>query len=286
LEANVPEEPDLVSKSKSYDVPFSSNLIKDAQGLFLSYLDEKQKSAATFIRGVTTADGEHIDVTTDEDFYFRHDAVNTGSSHLRIGIGLAGILLEVIEVMDPGAHTNVRVSLPSRNHVDNVLELFAREESRLHASLRSEKRAEGDVPTRARPEPPEPTVLIGPGAKQDYQLDPRVIAASGKLFADGHYKAAAREAFVALIAAVRQKAGYTGGQDKDAMVQAFRENNGLLHATDDPNVQQGYQFLFAGAVSAIRNPLSHTPGDAIDEHEAMECLAFASLLFRYLDRSR
>jgi uncharacterized protein (TIGR02391 family) len=117
------------------------------------------------------------------------------------------------------------------------------------------------------------------------QLDSRVLTASGKLFADGHYKEAAREAFVALIAAVREKSGKTGGMDKDVMIQAFKEDGGLLRISDNPNEQQGYMWLFAGSVSAIRNPLSHVSGAAIDKHEAMEYLALASLLFRYLDRS-
>ena len=123
------------------------------------------------------------------------------------------------------------------------------------------------------------------GARPGYQWHPRVRGASSKLYSDGHYKEAVREAFVALIDAVRQKSGYAGGQDKDAMVQAFKENNGLLRISNDLNEQQGYQFLFTGAVSVIRNPLSHAPGDAIEEHEAVECLALASLLFRYLDRA-
>lgn len=115
-------------------------------------------------------------------------------------------------------------------------------------------------------------------------LDTRVVEASGALFTNGHYKEAAREAIVALVAAVRDKSGKSGGMDKDAMIQAFKED-GLLRLSDDRNEQQGYMYLFAGAVSAIRNPLSHVAGSTMERSEALECLTLASLLFRYLDRA-
>lgn len=127
------------------------------------------------------------------------------------------------------------------------------------------------------------------GKKTSYQWHPRVIEASAKRFSDGHYKDAVREAFVALIDAVRKQSNQPSGQgsqDKHAMIQAFRVQDGLLRLSDDANVQEGYQQLFAGSVMAIRNPLSHVAGESIDENEAIECLAFASLLFRYLDRAQ
>jgi uncharacterized protein (TIGR02391 family) len=127
------------------------------------------------------------------------------------------------------------------------------------------------------------------GKKTSYQWHPRVIEASAKRFHDGHYKDAVREAFVALIDAVRKQSNQPSGrgsQDKHAMIQAFRVQDGLLRLSDDANVQEGYQQLFAGSVMAIRNPLSHVAGEFIDKNEAIECLAFASLLFRYLDRAQ
>lgn len=124
------------------------------------------------------------------------------------------------------------------------------------------------------------------GQRSDYQWHPSVMAASGKLFADGHYKEAAREAIVALIAAVREKAGNADGQDKHAMIEAFRKDTGFLRISDDPNEQEGYQQLFTGAVSVIRNPLLHVAGSAIDAHEEIEYLTVASLLFRALDRAQ
>lgn len=116
-------------------------------------------------------------------------------------------------------------------------------------------------------------------------LHPRVIEAAGKLYADHHYSDAVRRAFVSLIKEVRTKSGREAQTDKDAMIQAFKESGPALRLSHDKNEQQGFMWLFAGATAAIRNPLSHTTEEALDAAEAYECLAFASLLFRYLDRA-
>ena len=118
-----------------------------------------------------------------------------------------------------------------------------------------------------------------------YKLDQRVIDAAGDLYAIQHYSEAVRRAFVALINAVRAKSGRTAATDRDAMVQAFRDADPALRLSEDANEQQGFMWLFAGATAAIRNPLSHTAEEMLGAEEAAECLAFASLLFRYLDRS-
>jgi Protein of unknown function (Hypoth_ymh) len=69
------------------------------------------------------------------------------------------------------------------------------------------------------------------------------------------------------------------------MTLAFRDADPALRLSQDRNEQQGYMYLFAGATAAIRNPLCHTAEDVLDAEESYECLVFASLLFRYLDRS-
>ncbi|WP_308314229.1 TIGR02391 family protein [Streptomyces sp. GbtcB7] len=47
--------------------------------------------------------------------------------------------------------------------------------------------------------------------------------------------------------------------------------------------QTGMQFLFKGAMHAVRNPLSHGPDEKFDRDEAEEMLVFASFLMRRLD---
>jgi uncharacterized protein (TIGR02391 family) len=116
-------------------------------------------------------------------------------------------------------------------------------------------------------------------------LDSRVMEAAGDLYANRHYSEAVQRAFVALINAVRAKSGRDAATDRDAMTLAFRDADPALRLSQDANEQQGYMYLFAGATAAIRNPLSHTVEDVLGADEAYECLVFASLLFRYLDRS-
>jgi uncharacterized protein (TIGR02391 family) len=117
------------------------------------------------------------------------------------------------------------------------------------------------------------------------ELAPRVVATAGGLYVNRHYDEAVRRAFVALINAVRTQSGRVAKTDRDAMIQAFRDSDPALRLSQDANEQQGFMWLFAGATAAIRNPLSHTTEDVLEAAEAYECLVFASLLFRYLDRA-
>ena len=64
--------------------------------------------------------------------------------------------------------------------------------------------------------------------------------------------------------------------------------NPMLSLGDDPNEQLGNMSLFVGAIAAIRNPRAHALDDNAPEvvDETLELLAFASLLFRRLDRAQ
>jgi hypothetical protein len=44
-------------------------------------------------------------------------------------------------------------------------------------------------------------------------------------------------------------------------------------------------YFFAGATAVIRNPHWHMAENVLDAAEVGECLALASLPFRYLDRA-
>ena len=79
---------------------------------------------------------------------------------------------------------------------------------------------------------------------------------------------------------------------RDLMAQAFRPNSPLLllasagGSRTSENIQTGYQFLFMGAMAAIRNPHAHEPAEDLIANEALERLAFASFLMRRLDDAR
>jgi uncharacterized protein (TIGR02391 family) len=72
------------------------------------------------------------------------------------------------------------------------------------------------------------------------------------------------------------------------MGEAFKDDDPPIVLADlstetGKNIQAGYRFLFMGAVRGIRNPDAHELFKALDAEEALETLAFASLLMRRLD---
>jgi len=74
------------------------------------------------------------------------------------------------------------------------------------------------------------------------------------------------------------------------MGKAFGGSRPLIRLADlstetGRNIQEGFRFLFMGAVRGIRNPDAHELFRALDEDEALERLALASLLMRRLDET-
>lgn len=118
-------------------------------------------------------------------------------------------------------------------------------------------------------------------------LHPEIIEASGGLFADGHYASAILEAFKWVELRVRSQSGLRGS-GQDLMARAFtgepppidvRVEDG--QSGDDE--QEGFRFLFMGAVRGIRNPKAHEAISQIDPQRTLEYLGFASILMRRLD---
>jgi uncharacterized protein (TIGR02391 family) len=129
-------------------------------------------------------------------------------------------------------------------------------------------------------QPPSQT----PAARKGQQHQ-RVVDVASSYYASGHYGSAVHRAYEALIAAVKDKAGRPDLEGRDLMFQAFSEKTPILRISDDPAIQEGYKFLFAGAIGAIRNPHAHTSEESLSEEEAIEMLAVCSHLFRVLDSS-
>ncbi len=133
---------------------------------------------------------------------------------------------------------------------------------------------------------PAPTPSRMPIAMQrelgTLQFHPRVIEVAGQLFADGHYRQAILDTYIALVQAVKLKTGLTA-DNTPLMEQAFSPRNPRLRVSADPDEQQGYMRLFSGAVMAIRNPKAHQLIPQPDPARALEWLCLASALFRVLD---
>ena len=115
-------------------------------------------------------------------------------------------------------------------------------------------------------------------------LHAEVIKVSEKLFCDGHYSSAIFEAFKTVEIAVKNKSGLNLS-GRDLMAQAFNIPNPLikikaLATQTDKNEQEGFKFLFMGAMEGIRNPEAHEKDAQPTPYESLEYLALASLLLK------
>ncbi len=106
----------------------------------------------------------------------------------------------------------------------------------------------------------------------------------------GHAEVAIFEAFKAINNRVKAMTGLDLDGSK-LMAEAFKDSEPLLRLADlssdtGKNVQSGFRFMFMGAVRGIRNPDAHERFKVLDAEEALETLAFASMLMRRLDSAR
>lgn len=117
----------------------------------------------------------------------------------------------------------------------------------------------------------------------------RVIEASGKLFADGHFSRAVSEAFTSIEVRVRGLLGSDNSGTK-LMDEALAGKEPRLRVSvhegrSGEDEQAGFHAMFRGAMLGIRNPGAHELAVEQDPQEALEYLALASLLHRRLDIS-
>jgi len=117
-------------------------------------------------------------------------------------------------------------------------------------------------------------------------IHPAIAAVSVKLFDDGHYSQATFEAFKYLDISVKKLSKINESGFK-LMMAAFSEVSPKIKLTallnqSEVDEQMGYKFIFAGAMSAIRNPRGHDINiDPIDR--CLDHLSLASVLLRRLE---
>jgi len=58
-----------------------------------------------------------------------------------------------------------------------------------------------------------------------------------------------------------------------------------LGTTSEKDEQEGYRFMFAGAMQGIRNPRAHDPAIVDDPDICLDHLSFVSLLLRRLEQA-
>lgn len=121
-------------------------------------------------------------------------------------------------------------------------------------------------------------------------IHPDIGAVSQKLFDNGHFSQSTFEAFKLLDNRVKTVAGNKKESGFKLMMDAFNEANPKINLTDlgtqsEIDEQNGFRFIFAGAMSAVRNPRGHDIlTDSIDL--CLDHLSFASVLLRTLENRK
>jgi len=121
-------------------------------------------------------------------------------------------------------------------------------------------------------------------------IHPKVRQVAQQRFKDGHNADAVEAALKALNNEVKAIFRSRGGSDLDGpnlMHTAFSPNNPKIVLADlgsqsGKDMQQGYMELFAGAMSAVRNPKAHD-NVTITPERALHFLFLASMLWTTLD---
>ena len=117
-------------------------------------------------------------------------------------------------------------------------------------------------------------------------IHPALPSVVRDLFDNGHYAQATFEAFKFIENEVTRHSG-ASEYGKCLMMDAFSvatptiQLNSLATPTER-NEQEGFKFLFAGGVLAIRNPRGHKHDMLDDPGLCLDHLAFASMLLRRL----
>ena len=111
---------------------------------------------------------------------------------------------------------------------------------------------------------------------------PKVIESSRKLFEDEHYRDAIYRAFVEVNNFVKRKAK-SQLDGRNLMSTVFRLENPIIKLNplitqSDKDEQEGFMFLFMGAMEGIRNPKAHENIVQNDPYKALKYLSLASLL--------
>lgn len=109
------------------------------------------------------------------------------------------------------------------------------------------------------------------------------------LFNDGHCAEATFAAFKYVDKIVQKHSGKRESGQKLMMAVFSKDNpviklNSLANQSEEDE-QEGYRFMFAGAVMGIRNPGGHEVEMSDDPDVCLDHLSFASLLIRRLERS-
>jgi len=126
---------------------------------------------------------------------------------------------------------------------------------------------------------------------ESLHLHPKIKEVSEGLFRDGYYAEAISNSCIKLIQWVKEKSGIVDRDGTDLMHYVFNEKKPVLKFNElssqiDFDEQSGLRFMFAGTVSAVRNPKAHSIIKQKDPWKTLEYLSLTSLLMKRLDESK
>lgn len=122
-----------------------------------------------------------------------------------------------------------------------------------------------------------------------YNIHPSFPLRVRDLFDDGYGAESTFHAFKFIEKVVQKHSGNTQNGRK-LMMTVFNKDSPLIKLNNLSNPseldeQEGYGFVFAGAIMAIRNPGGHELELSDDPDVCLDHLAFGTLLLRRLERS-
>lgn len=108
-----------------------------------------------------------------------------------------------------------------------------------------------------------------------------------RLFDNGHCAQATLEAFK-FVDEEMQRISKSSDFGTSLMMRALGGNTPAVRLNpgmtgSEKNEQEGFKFLFAGAMQGIRGPRAHTSGLSDDPDTCLDHLSLASMLLRKLD---
>ncbi len=163
---------------------------------------------------------------------------------------------------------------------DSTNEATGRLESDIQKGIRDEQGDLIEKPVRSTGE--KDTVKLPIQLFDSMQFHLRIIEVSRELFKDKHYRDAIYRAFVEVNNFVKHKAK-SQEAGRSLMSTVFRLESPIiqlnsLKTQSDKDEQEGFMFLYMGAMEGIRNPKAHENIIQDDPYKALKYLSLASLL--------
>lgn len=115
--------------------------------------------------------------------------------------------------------------------------------------------------------------------------EPEITSVAKDLFEGGYYNVSVEQSFKAVDKFIEGLAPEVGKTGRDLMQHVFKPSDPVLCWTDrstrsQQNEQEGYMFIYAGAMAGIRNPATHEFDWIEDAKTALDLILVAQHLIR------